>query len=129
MRSRPEVKFHLLNYLTTLNNWTTVRSTGVGTFKCGAFNLSTDNVGTKMTVELHPLRADDDDAGGDRDSSTWVEGVNTFVVAASRRRTFADTRFWRFRPPSPAPWNGHACAMHTGTASAESGDYSGRTIW
>ena len=111
------VKVPLLNYLTTLSNWTyrQVRE-NVGTFKCGAFNLSTDNVGTEMTVELR-LFAPTMTPEEIRDSSTWVEGVNTFVVASVTETFTADNVLMIPAAVPPKEWPMLAC---TGTASAES---------
>jgi len=111
------VKVPLLNYLTTLSNWTyrQIRE-NVGTFKCGAFNLSADNVGTEMTVELRlfaPTMTPEDI----RDSSTWVEGVNTFVVASVTETFTADNVLMIPAAVPPKEWPMLAC---TGTASAES---------
>lgn len=75
-----DYKVPLLNFMTKKSNWTysQIRSL-VGTFVCGAFNLSTANADTTMTVELRLFRPDmsPDDI---RDSSRWSEGVNTHVV-------------------------------------------------
>ena len=111
------VKIPLLNYLTTLSNWTyrQIRE-NVGTFKCGAFNLSANNVGTEMTVELRlfaPTMTPEDI----RDSSTWVEGVNTFVVASVTETFTADNVLMIPAAVPPKEWPMLAC---TGTASAES---------
>ena len=113
------VKVPLLNYLTTLSNWTyrQVRE-NVGTFKCGAFNLSTDNVGTKMTVELR-LFAPTMTPEEIRDSSTWVEGVNTFVVA-SVTETFTADKIQMIPAAVPTPSDEREWPMlwYAGTASA-----------
>lgn len=78
-----DYKVPLLNFMTKKSNWTysQIRNL-VGTFVCGAFNLSAANAETTMTVEL---RLFDPNMNPEdiRDSSKWIEsgeGVNTYVV-------------------------------------------------
>lgn len=75
-------KVPLLNYMTKNVNWTyqMIRK-DVTTFVCGAFNLSSDNADTTMTVELRLFDPSVFMSSADvRDSSKWVENVNTYVV-------------------------------------------------
>ena len=50
----------------------------VGTFLCGAFNTSDDNIGTIMTVDLRIFAQDCEMT----DPSSWVEGENTFLITS-----------------------------------------------
>lgn len=75
-------KVPLLNYMAKKVNWTYQKiRDDVVTFVCGAFNLSADNADTTMTVELRLFDPAVFTSSADvRDSSKWVEGVNTHVV-------------------------------------------------
>lgn len=76
-------KIPLLNTVMTVLDWrySAIRDM-VGTFVCGAFNCSEENIGTKFTVELRLFNPDAFSSPDDIcNFNTWEEGVNTHLIS------------------------------------------------